>query len=154
MNVPGGVAMRTTTMVRTAALVLAAGLCTAGQAGGVGVGVVVPVAPMSAVVGVPFVTTPAATVIVTPIAPALLNPVAPVFAPVFQPQLAPAFVPAFTPGFVPVTTIPVTTVPVTTVPVIAAPAFFPQVPVMTPGTQLFFAPPAGGPIIIFRGSGF
>jgi hypothetical protein len=139
--------------IRRAALALGMALSAAAQAGGVGVGVVLPVGPMSPVVAVPIASGGATSVFVAPIVPGVIHPVAPVFASPFHVPVVPAFVPSF---------VPVSPMMVPTVPVLAAPGVVPYAPVMAPGVPFFFAPPvqavvappAGGQIIIIRGSGF
>jgi hypothetical protein len=120
------------------------GLGSAGaQAGGSGVGfaVVLPLAPM-APVAVPVAVAPTAAVAVVPVSPVFVSPVfvAPVVpvqpvVPAFgglivQPTYAPAPFPWTATGFAPLQPVPVFAPP------------------------LFFAPPAGGPIIVIPGSGF
>jgi hypothetical protein len=164
------------TSVRLAALLLLLGLCSGGaQAGGsrVGFAVAVPLGPMAPVAapvfivpGAAFGMVPAAPVFVAPIVP--VHPVAPAFGGVIvRPPHAPALFPWVTTGFVPSPVVVTTTAPVTVnvappVAVFPAPVVLPHVPVIGPSSSLFFAPPvqtvvappAGGQIIIIRGSGF
>jgi hypothetical protein len=166
--------------VRTAVLLLGLSLSSAAaEAGGsrVGVVVAVPVGPMApiaapvfSVPGAPISSVPAAPVFATTRVAVPIHPVAPACcAVIVRPPLAPVFFPPFFPGFVPAapqvvvtTTAPVTVNVAPPVAVVPAPVVVPHVPVMTPVSPLFFAPPvqtvvtppAGGQIMIIRGSGF
>lgn len=125
---------------RLAVALLLLGLCSAGaQAGGSGVGfaVVLPLAPMAPAavpVAVAPVIVPVSPVFVSPIFVAPVVPVQPAVPVlgglIIQPTYAPAPFPWATTGFAPVQTVPALAPP------------------------LFFAPPAGGPIIVIPGSGF
>jgi hypothetical protein len=135
------------------------GLCSAGaQAGGSGVGfaVVLPLAPM-APVAVPVAVAPTAAAAIVPVSPVFVSPVfvPPVFAPpVFVPPVfvapvvpVPPVVPAFG-GLIVQPTYAPGPFPWT------ATGFAPPQPVPAFAPPLFFAPPAGGPIIVIPGSGF
>lgn len=157
--------------IRAAVLILGLSLCSAAaQAGGsrVGFSASVPFGLHAGVPGPGFASS---------IVPAPMHPAPPVHAPGFvRPPLAPVFFSPFVPGFVtfapPVVVVVTTTGPVTVIappPVavfpplaVVPPAVMPHVPVISPSSPLFFAPPvrtfapapAGGAVIFIRSSGF